>query len=307
MASLRWKVPTLFAVLLLSIGQASTPIPPQTANRSASASREKQNKPNNTATSNSNSSLPLNAESGKDHSAARGEERNDDAEQLVRIREFPPVSVTKDWADWGVWAFSALLVVVGFLQVVLLGGTLKVIQRQAREMERQTTVAKASADAALLGAKAVMAAERPWLLVSITEAEYTTPGSPVPYIVQAFNAGRTPAVLDEGHCAIEKHPVEFAEPLKDFQEPFPLPMQNLIVSRDSFEMRRFTPEKQLTQDERTGIEPQMIFVYGRVYYWDVFADRSSPGAKPYVTQWLFRYDSTTRSFHRCAGRYAQNT
>jgi hypothetical protein len=38
-----------------------------------------------------------------------------------------------------VWAFSLLLVVVGFLQVWLLLGTLRAIQRQAQQMEQQTT------------------------------------------------------------------------------------------------------------------------------------------------------------------------
>jgi hypothetical protein len=43
----------------------------------------------------------------------------------------------KDWADWAVWIFSALLVIVGGLQVWLLLGTLRAIQRQADQMEGQ--------------------------------------------------------------------------------------------------------------------------------------------------------------------------
>ncbi len=56
-------------------------------------------------------------------------------EQGVKITELPSVSITKDWADWGVWVFSGLLVVVGFLQVLLLFRTLRAIQRQAGIME----------------------------------------------------------------------------------------------------------------------------------------------------------------------------
>lgn len=44
---------------------------------------------------------------------------------------------TRDWADWGTWAFNGLLFVVGALQVVLLCWTLRVIRRQAKEMIRQ--------------------------------------------------------------------------------------------------------------------------------------------------------------------------
>ena len=99
----------------------------------------------------------------------------------------------RDWADWGYWAFSLLLVVVGGFQVILLWRTLTAIKRQADTMERQEGVldqsvkaAKDSAEAALLGAKALIYAERPWVSIFVVPKD----GG---YSFRAGNLGRTPA------------------------------------------------------------------------------------------------------------------
>lgn len=175
----------------------------------------------------------------------------------------------------------------------------------------QASAAKRGAKAAMLNAQAVIDAERPWLLVSIEAIkESDMPfGVPDMYMVQAFNAGRTPAEIHEGHCAAEKHPVGFVPP-ENIQDPFIMPMQNLIVSRDSFEIRKIAPETQIGQAEREGrgMDPQMLYVYGKLSYWDTFADRSAPGVGPYVTQWCFWYDPSRKRFFRCAdGGYTKNT
>jgi hypothetical protein len=62
-----------------------------------------------------------------------------DAQHTVRISKLPPISVARDWADWGVWVFSLLLVIVGGFQVWLLYKTLGSISIQADQMEAQTT------------------------------------------------------------------------------------------------------------------------------------------------------------------------
>jgi hypothetical protein len=66
-----------------------------------------------------------------------GENGKDDAEHSVTITKFPPVSINRDWIDWGVWIFSGLLAVVGFLQVGLLWRTLGAIKKQATTMKTQ--------------------------------------------------------------------------------------------------------------------------------------------------------------------------
>jgi hypothetical protein len=69
--------------------------------------------------------------------ANSAQQHPDNADHTVGISKLPPVSVTKDWADWGVWVFSLLLVAVGLLQVLLLWRTLGAIQRQADSLGRQ--------------------------------------------------------------------------------------------------------------------------------------------------------------------------
>jgi hypothetical protein len=62
------------------------------------------------------------------------------AEGSVTVSKLPTVTVAapkRDWADWGYWAFSLFLVIVGVLQVRLLWWTLGVVRRQAHEMKRQ--------------------------------------------------------------------------------------------------------------------------------------------------------------------------
>ena len=68
----------------------------------------------------------------------------DGNQQSVSISKLPTVTVAapkRDLADWGYWAFSGLLVIVGFLQVLLLWRTLRAIQRQADDMGRQVDLA----------------------------------------------------------------------------------------------------------------------------------------------------------------------
>ena len=86
-------------------------------------------------------------------------------------------------------------------------------------------------------------------------------------------------------------------------------MQDLIVNRDSFPIREINPESSITQADRDGggSDPQVLFVYGQVRYWDVFTDRNASDAMPYETWWCVWYDSTNKSFRRTANKYARNT
>ena len=66
---------------------------------------------------------------------------NENTDQSVRIRELPPVSVTRDWGDRAYLFFSLLLLLVGALQVALLWRTLSAIKTQADQMKLQTNTA----------------------------------------------------------------------------------------------------------------------------------------------------------------------
>jgi hypothetical protein len=101
----------LALTVLLAIMQTVPPVPRKTADNPAQTT-------------------PAKADSSGAAKADSGEQHPEDAQHTVGISKLPPVSVTRDWADWGIWVFSGLLVVVGFLQVWLLFRTWKTINKQ---------------------------------------------------------------------------------------------------------------------------------------------------------------------------------
>jgi hypothetical protein len=109
----------------------------------------------------------------------------------VNVGKIPTVTVTapkRDWADWGYWIFSALLVFVGGFQAWLLWKTLGAIKTQANLMERQAKAnedavtatrdnalaakdgaeaAKANAEAAKASAEVLINSERAWVIAEL--------------------------------------------------------------------------------------------------------------------------------------------
>jgi hypothetical protein len=106
------------------------------------------------------------------------EKADEDAQHSIIVRELPPVSITKDWGDWGVWAFSLLLAMVGLLQIVLLFRTWKTIERQANHMATS---------------------ERPWLIATVTDPRLPTEDEQFAFATMPTleNKGSTPAFLIE--------------------------------------------------------------------------------------------------------------
>src|SRR5215475_10826953 len=68
--------------------------------------------------------------------------------QTVRVTELPPISTSKDWSDWSYWLFTLFLALIGGLQLYLMWGNLRVVERQAVTMERQTIVLEKSVELA---------------------------------------------------------------------------------------------------------------------------------------------------------------
>ena len=107
----------------------------------------------------------------------------------VEITKFPPVSVTRDWVDRGVWIFSGLLVVVGFLQVWLLWRTLGAIKRQADSMDTQSTETKESNSTAIAIAKKSADAAKESADAAKTSADIAAGISIPTLVVDEFGTG----------------------------------------------------------------------------------------------------------------------
>ena len=169
--------PLLIAVVLAAM-QAHSPAPGTAANTPAddgkSVNKHTQNEKNPTA-----KTTPAREAAGTHVDQKTGDMAAADAHQAISIRELPPVSAKRDRIDWLALAFTGALVIVGALGVCYAIKTLKGIERQAnanegqlQEIQRageQTTKliahAEKQAEAALLNARAVINAERAWILV----------------------------------------------------------------------------------------------------------------------------------------------
>ena len=80
--------------------------------------------------------------------------QSEDAQRGMRIRELPRVSITKDWSDWGIWAFNGLLVLVGAFQLLVLWRQAKIMKVQAEIMAEHAAHLKGLVTAAENNAKA---------------------------------------------------------------------------------------------------------------------------------------------------------
>jgi len=88
--------------------------------------------------------------------------------------------------------FTGLLVVVGFLQFLALLGTLGVVGLQAKLMGTHAEHLATVASAASLNAKALINAERPWVMVQ-TEVMMGDDPRKTEFKLSAFNYGKSPA------------------------------------------------------------------------------------------------------------------
>src|ERR1700750_1020548 len=99
--------------------------------------------------------------------------------ETVRVTELPPISTSKDWSDWSYWLFTLFLALIGGLQLYLMWGNLRVVERQAGTMERQTFVleksvelAEKSAETAKQNLEMFMSRERGHLRVDLLPLEW---------------------------------------------------------------------------------------------------------------------------------------
>jgi len=278
--------------VLLSIMQAAPPVPRKTADNPAQATTNVKRKSASDRDNSAPVPSPAKADGNGPAKTNSGEQHPENTEHSVSVSKLPPVTLNpskRDVADWGYWAFTLLLVVVGFLQMLLLWRTLGAIRRQADSMERQATkldesvaVADKAAAAATLNAQAVIDAERAWLLVdevqfSPVQEPLLSPTPRFTYRIQNF--GKTPGIIMG--CKAE------FQVGGDMNTPKDLTFVNLagteveseihIVPQGESVPRRskFWDNYLLAQGERDKIYSRDSFLWacGCVHYKDVFGRR----------------------------------
>lgn len=153
----------LLLTVLLAVMQASPPVPRQTANGPANASKRIQKDATNNKTQAAATPAPVEPQSTNHNKEASNGQGKENTEHSIRITELPPVTIPspkKDWVDWGTWGFNFFLVVTSGFQVWLLCRTLIFIRRQTHEMKRQRVTMH---EANRINREALQAVQRPYM------------------------------------------------------------------------------------------------------------------------------------------------
>lgn len=213
--------------------------------------------------------------------------------QPAHITVATPAPAPAPWSlpDRLEWGAKVLLALLGYAGILMAVSTLKKIERQSRYAEAAAEAAAKAAEAALLQAKAIVSAERPWVLVSIVPSRSIENG----FTVIATNRGRSPAqvmsateeariVVDETHLPAvpEYKPQEQETPFVSIVL-LPGEFMNLkAFSRDDVKGLCSSPEALL----RIENWEERIFLYGKVVYKDLMAPTD---ASMHETGWCCRY------------------
>jgi hypothetical protein len=274
--------------VLTAVMQAAPPIPRQTADHPAAASSniKSQDQSHNNPTA---PALPV-ADANQPPAAKRdtGRQGDKDAQNSVVVRELPSVTVNthRDWADWAYFLFSALLAVVGGLQVWLLWKTLGAVKRQADQMEVQTkslkdsvAAARTSANAAEISANAAMGAAVPTLMLTkFYFTEYTGGGigavrffTRPQVLIEAKNFGLSPAFIKA--CTIVFTCNELPDE-PDYRSRYICDAEDVIgagetYSPDSGASTLMAPMPDADIEALVARKKQLT-VYGYISYGDVF-------------------------------------
>jgi hypothetical protein len=266
--------------VLLAVSQALPPVPGKAANDSTGTGShvQSQSKPEKTPPA---PSPPLiNAKEAPKHDASGNGQGNENADHSISVSKLPPVTVVarkRDWADWGYWVFSGLLVVVGGLQIWLLCGTLKAIRRQAAIMLRQTKATEDAVIAAKRSVEIVIDKERARIEVEMKGAPTIAgpndalPMSEVGYIVRCY--GTTPASILDTKSWAEINDSEQASSSQSYIAMF-LPSRMMPTSEGIGQTASLSWDYQKLEvdDIAEKVSKRELFVhfYGRIKYRDMF-------------------------------------
>jgi len=178
-------------------------------------------------------------------------------------------------------AFSGANLPTWLLVLVGIGGVLAAL-RTIGTLEKQ-------ANAAMLNAQAVINAERPWFVVSLTLDE-----SGRRFSLSCLNQGNTPGKIismSADYCFVDK-PEDLPIP-PVYSSAAVMPDLSLIVHRDSFPIGKgIDPEHVIGQnDRRESVYERIEFLayYGNVVYRDTLYPESSEEGN-HESRWCFIYE-----------------
>ena len=229
-------------------------------------------------------------------------------ETSVKVVSVPPVAVSKDWMDYWVFLFTAILTLVGVLGTYAAIKTLRQIKRQADLMvehrdnlKELAAAAGNNAEAALLNAKALINAERPWVMVQIKEIAGNNKAgifaSKPSFQFSVYNYGKSPA-----HILKCRGPNVEIYNSPDTTLPVPPNYGNwdwdmkFLAPGDSLPIREaiapLTKMIEITADSSLPVKSSTdsdLVAYGLIEYTDGISK------EPYRTAFCYRYERNSLS------------
>ena len=227
--------------------------------------------------------------------------------QTVKVSDLPPLSITKDWSDRAYWLFTFFLVAVGGLQVFLLWGNLRAIERQANQMERQTGIleksvalAEKSAETARQNIEMFISRERAHLRVEVMPLEWPLPPGPAKLKYKVTLHGATEAYITSSCARAEimdsLEPPDDAKWWPAMSIPQVISPNNRVLEGT---VEGIFPKMNLEQPDIEAIDAGKKFIHfrGFIRYEDVFGTERSTRFRRVWELSKVRNPDGTRSAH----------
>lgn len=189
------------------------------------------------------------------------------------------------------WGANVLLALLGYAGILAAFSLLKKIERQTKFVETAATAAAESAQAALLNAKAILHAERPWVLITVAPSPSVENG----FTIMATNRGRSPArivAMAEQTTVVKDETLLPKVPEYMASEPDAPQISIILLPGEFTSIKSFSRDdvKGLcdTEDALWRIEnwEERIFLYGKVVYRNLLEPEEAPD---HQTAWCCRY------------------
>jgi hypothetical protein len=189
------------------------------------------------------------------------------------------------------WGANVLLALLGYAGIVLAVSVLKKIERQTKYGEMAALAAQEAAEAALLQAKAIVQAERPWILIHVAPSPTIENG----FTVIATNRGRSPArvmsTADELRIAKDETQLPGIPEYTPVDPDVP-PVTMILLPGEFATIKAFCRDDvKAVSGSADGLQrienwEARIFLYGKVIYRDLMEPAE---AAAHETSWCCRY------------------
>lgn len=174
----------------------------------------------------------------------------------------------------------------------------------AEHFSSLATAAKDNAEAALLNARAVINAERAWLIVKI-QKDSNSPPFPIENFINILtNEGRTPAVLKSIHIHYDFVGLPDNLPVPPvYKRLINMPENTFVVGQNELRIGIGMDPKKLIFMRSKGpqVENALEFLvwYGRIIYEDVFGAQGASPREPHETRWCYAWSVGDKRFVCC--------